>query len=111
MGGAAGLDEPRRAGRARRGAAQRARTSPRRTRYARPLCARREAAAGAPPAGRVRAQVGAAARTEGDAGAGGELAQLVEALATDGDAAGVAAARFSKGDKARSNRFWGPTLP
>jgi len=55
--------------------------------------------------------VGAAARTEGDAGAGGELAQLVQALATDGDAAGVAAARFSKGDKARSNRFWGPTLP
>jgi len=45
--------------------------------------------------------VGAAARTEDDAGAGGELAQLVQALATDGDAAGVAAARFSKGDKAR----------
>ncbi|KAK9820946.1 hypothetical protein WJX81_001276 [Elliptochloris bilobata] len=46
-------------------------------------------------------QVGAAARAEGDASAGGELAQLVESLATDGDAAAVAALRFSKDDKVR----------
>ena len=47
-------------------------------------------------------QVGAAARAEGDATPGGELAQLVESLAGDGDATAAAALRFSKDDKARS---------
>lgn len=46
-------------------------------------------------------QVGAAARAEGEEGAGGELAQLVESLATNGDAAAASAARFGKGDKVR----------
>lgn len=45
--------------------------------------------------------MGAAARAEGEEGAGGELAQLVESLATNGDAAAASAARFGKGDKVR----------
>lgn len=45
--------------------------------------------------------MGAAARAEGDATPGGELAQLVESLAGDGDATAAAALRFSKDDKAR----------
>lgn len=57
---------------------------------------------GAAPERRPATQVGAAARAEGDATPGGELAQLVESLAGDGDAAAAAALRFSKDDKARS---------
>ena len=55
-------------------------------------------------------QVGAAARAEGEEGAGGELAQLVESLATNGDVAAASAARFGKGDKVCLDIHWSRCL-